>query len=324
MEHKVNSENPRPELTSELIEPQIPKSIKYLNELTLKEKQNFFDSFDLVLCDCDGVIWQSIYDALPGSMEAIDYLKRQGKEVTYVTNNSIIPIEMQLKKFQKCGLEVQKHDIVHPAQTICDHLKSIQFDGLIYCITSDAFKSVLRDAGFKLVEECVGYVNTLEDLRVAINSDDPVAAVIIDVDFNLTAPKLMRAHGYLRNNPECLFIGGAADTLITLGGNDVIGPGPYISVVEETSKRKALILGKPGVALRDIVMEKHQIQNPQRCLFIGDSIVTDVRFAKMCGFQTLLVLSGTTTQEDLKSKLTETDTPDYVTECLGDLNGFFS
>lgn len=55
-----------------------------------------------------GVIWQTLNDTLPGSPEAIDYLKRQGKEVIYVTNNSIIPIEMQLKKFEKSGIEVKK------------------------------------------------------------------------------------------------------------------------------------------------------------------------------------------------------------------------
>uniref|UniRef100_A0A034VM13 Pyridoxal phosphate phosphatase n=1 Tax=Bactrocera dorsalis TaxID=27457 RepID=A0A034VM13_BACDO len=324
MEHKVNSEKSSSELISELEYPKNPNAIKYLNELTLKQKQDFFDSFDLILCDCDGVIWQTLHELLPGSPEAIDYLKRQGKEVIYVTNNSIIPIGMQLKKFERFGIEVKKHEIVHPAQTICDHLKSIQFDGLIFCLTSEAFKSQLREAGFDVVDELVGYVETLDDLRAVINSDDPVKAVIIDVDFNLTASKLMRAHGYLKNNPECLFIGGAADTLITIGGKDVIGPGPYISVLENTTKRKALILGKPGVALRDFIMEQHKIKNASRCLFIGDSIVTDIRFAKVCGFQTLLVLTGTTTPEDLKSKLTETDTPDYISERLGDLNGFLS
>nr|XP_036222442.1 phosphoglycolate phosphatase 2 isoform X1 [Bactrocera oleae] len=312
------------ELIAESDYPQNPNAIKYLNELTLKEKQDFFDSFDVVLCDCDGVIWHALQELLPGSTEAINYLKRQGKKVIYVTNNSILPIQMQLKKFENFGIEVKQHEIVHPAQTICDHLKSIQFDGLIFCLTSDAFKSLLREAGFNVVEDVLGYVETLEDLRAVTNSDDPVKAVIIDVDFNLTASKLMRAHGHLKSNPECLFIGGAADTLITFGGKDVIGPGPYISVLENTTQRKALILGKPGVALRDFIMEQHQIKNARRCLFIGDSIVTDVRFSKMCGFQTLLVLTGTTTPEDVKAKLTVTDTPDYATEGLADLNGFLS
>ncbi|XP_012161137.1 phosphoglycolate phosphatase 2 isoform X2 [Ceratitis capitata] len=320
MEHKKSFA----ELSPTLKELQISKSFKHLNELTPKEKQDFFDSFDVILCDCDGVIFQSLHDVLPGSTEAIDYLKRQGKEVIYVTNNSIIPIEAQLKKFQKCGLEVKKHEIVHPAQTISDHLKSIQFDGLIYCVTSEAFKAVLREEGFQVVEQCTTFVHSLEELRAAIYSDDPVKAVIIDVDFNLSASKLMRAHCHLKNNPDCLFIAGAADTLISLDGKDVIGPGPYISVVENTSKRKALILGKPGVALRDIFMAKYNFKEPQRGLFIGDSLVTDVRFGKMCGFQTLLVLSGSTTREDLQSNLQEMETPDYVIDCLADINGYFS
>ncbi|XP_011212664.3 uncharacterized protein LOC105232612 [Bactrocera dorsalis] len=324
MEHKVNSEKSSSELISKLEHPKNPIAIKYLNELTLKQRQDFFDSFDLILCDCDDVIWQTHHGLLPGSPEAIDYLKRQGKEVIYVTNNSLSPIDMLLKKFERFGIEVKKHEIVFPAQTICDYLKSIQFDGLIFCLTSEAFKSLLREAGFNLVDELVGYAENFQDFHPLINSDDPVKAVIIDTDLNLTVSKLIRAHGYLRKNPECLFIGGAGDTLNTVGGKDIIGPGTFMSILENTTQRKALVLGKPGVGLRDFIMDKHKIKNARRCLFIGDSIVSDIRFAKVCGFQSLLVLTGTTTPEDLKSKLTETDTPDYVSECLGDLNGFLS
>ncbi|XP_054730180.1 chronophin [Anastrepha obliqua] len=324
MEQQVNSEKSDTEVNSILNDLQLPKKFKYLNELTFQEKRDFLDSFDVIFCDCDGVIWESLHDVLPGAPEAIDYLKQQGKQVIFVTNNSIIPIEVQLRKFQKCGLDVKKCDIVHPAQTICDHLKSIQFDGLIFCLTSTAFKSLLSDEGFNVVDECVTFIESLDDLRAAIYSDDPVKAVIIDVDFNLSASKLMRAHWHLKKNPECLFIGGAADTLITLDGKDVIGPGPYISVVENTSRRQALILGKPGVALRDALMQKQHLKDPQRGLFIGDSLVTDVRFGKMCGFQTLLVLSGSSTRADLQSKLPEMETPDYVIDCLADLNGLFT
>ncbi|XP_067639552.1 uncharacterized protein [Eurosta solidaginis] len=316
MEHKVQSDK------TNVI--QLSKSYTNLNELTRREKQNIFNSFDLVFCDCDGVIWQTIYEALPGVTEAIDYLKREGKQVTFVTNNSIVSIDKQLSKFRKCGLEVKKHDIVHPAQTICNHLKSIQFNGLIFCLATDVFKTVLRDAGFNLVDGCTTFIETTDELRDAVYSDDPVKAVIIDVDLNMSAAKLMRAHWHLTNDPECLFFGGAADTLISFHGKDVIGPGPYISIVEKTAKRQALIFGKPGVALRDVLMQRYNITNPQRILFIGDSLVTDVRFGKVCGFQTLLVLSGQTKREDLQSNREHMETPDYVVDSLSDLNGFLT
>lgn len=55
-----------------------------------------------------GVIWHALQELLPGSTEAINYLKRQGKKVIYVTNNSILPIQMQLKKFENFGIEVKQ------------------------------------------------------------------------------------------------------------------------------------------------------------------------------------------------------------------------
>lgn len=72
-------------------------------------------------------------------------------------------------------------------------------------------------------EQREGFViQTLGELREAIFGGEPVDAVIIDVDFNLTATKLMRAHVQLQN-PNCLFLAGAADALIPFGSGDIIG-----------------------------------------------------------------------------------------------------
>lgn len=140
---------------------------------------------------------------------------------------------------------VQQKQIVHPAQTICDHLKSINFEGLIYCLATPPFKQLLRDAGFQLYQEvscptrfrssralyssvlfCFqreGFViHNLGDLREAIYGAEPMQAVIIDVDFNLSAAKLMRAQVQLQNE-NCLFLAGAADALIPFGNGDIIG-----------------------------------------------------------------------------------------------------
>ncbi|XP_037932222.1 pyridoxal phosphate phosphatase-like, partial [Teleopsis dalmanni] len=159
---------------------------------------------------------------------------------------------------------------------------------------------------------------SVNDLREAIYCNDPVKAVIIDVDFNLTAAKLMRAHVHLKN-PDCLFIGGAADVLIPFGGMDVIGSGPFISVVEESTKRKATILGKPGLQLCELLKRNYSLQDAKRALFIGDSLTSDIKFGKMCGFQTLLVLTGGTKSADLNKYLSLNETPDFIANTLADL-----
>lgn len=65
-------------------------------------------------------------------------------------------------------------------------------------------------------------IKTLKDLNEAIYGGDPAQAVVIDVDFNLSAAKMMRAHVQLQN-PECLFLAGAADALIPFGKGEIIG-----------------------------------------------------------------------------------------------------
>lgn len=57
----------------------------------------------------------------------------------------------------------------------------------------------------------------------SIKDDQPVGAVVIDTDVNLAASKLIRAQLYLMNNPECLFVVGTTDMLLTLGKTTLIG-----------------------------------------------------------------------------------------------------
>ena len=90
--------------------------------------------------------------------------------------------------------------------------------------------------------------------------------------------------------------------------------------MEDSAQRKACILGKPGKELADYLKSRYKIANPKRALLIGDSLNSDVKFGKMCGFQTMIVLSGGTTVEDLQQQLPAEQLPDYVAESLADFN----
>ena len=62
----------------------LPEAIE-LNSVSVVE--SFLNSFDTVLTDCDGVLWNES-EPIQGSPEAINLLRRLGKKVVYVTNNS--------------------------------------------------------------------------------------------------------------------------------------------------------------------------------------------------------------------------------------------
>lgn len=50
-----------------------------------------------------------------------------------------------------------------------------------------------------------------------------------------------------------------------------LGPGPFIKILEEATQRKAMAIGKPGAALRDVLIAKYNITDPKRILFVGDT-----------------------------------------------------
>ncbi|XP_016981627.1 4-nitrophenylphosphatase [Drosophila rhopaloa] len=296
-------------------------SARHLKTMSEKERDEFFDSFDLVFCDCDGVVWYPLRDFIPGSADALAHLAHLGKQVTFVTNNSISSVKEHIEKFEKQGqLKIDEHQIVHPAQTICDHLKSINFQGLIYCLATPPFKKVLEDAGFRMTKENgTGIITSLQDLHEAIFGGDSVEAVIIDVDFNLSAAKMMRAQVQLQN-PNCLFLAGAADALIPFGKGEIIGPGAFIDVVAQSVGRQPTTLGKPGEDLRRLLLDRHPGIPPSRVLFVGDSLASDIGFARTSGYQTLLVLTGGTKLEDVHQLPDgHPQMPDYLVDCLGEM-----
>ncbi|EDW57388.2 chronophin isoform X1 [Drosophila virilis] len=291
---------------------------QHILKLSAEQRRRFVDSFDRVYSDIDGVIY-TLKVNVPNADQAYAALERAGKQLTFVTNNSARNVDDTVKRFAMANMQVKPEQIWHPAQTMVYYLQSIKFEGLIYIIASPEFKRVLREAGYQLIDGPNQFIDdTYEDLARNIFDKQPVRAVVIDVDFNLTAPKMLRAHLYLRH-PECLLLSGATDRLLPVAkGVNIIGPGAFASVLIEASGKQPTVLGKPGRALGDMLIQQHNVTMPSRVLMIGDMLAQDVRFGRMCGFQTLLVLTGGCTLDQLQAETCPEHLPDYYADSVAD------
>ncbi|KAH9631070.1 hypothetical protein HF086_015055 [Spodoptera exigua] len=74
-----------------------------LQELKPEEFKSFLDSFDYVFSDCDGVIWAKT--ALPGVGKFFSLMKKHGKKVHFVSNNSLRNKENYEKRFEDAEIE---------------------------------------------------------------------------------------------------------------------------------------------------------------------------------------------------------------------------
>jgi len=120
--------------------------------------------------------------------------------------------------------------------------------------------------------------------------------------------------------PECMLIEGATDRLLPVAKEvSIVGPGAFASILVEASGKQPITLGKPGRELGDLLVEHYQIVQPSRVLMIGDMLAQDVSFGRQCGFQTLLVLSGGCSKEELLAETDPQRIPDYYADSVADV-----
>ena len=76
----------------------------------LQDAESFLKDIDVFIFDCDGVIWKgdSLIDKVPSVLEL---LRKLGKKIFFVTNNSTKSRKGYKGKFEKLGLDVEPEEI---------------------------------------------------------------------------------------------------------------------------------------------------------------------------------------------------------------------
>ncbi|XP_063382471.1 glycerol-3-phosphate phosphatase [Cydia fagiglandana] len=289
-----------------------------LHEGSKDQVQEFLNSFDTVLTDCDGVLWID-NNAIPGSADAMNYFRKIGKKIFYVTNNSTKIRSDFAAKAQQLGFIASQDEILSTAYLAAHYLKGIGFTKKVYLVGSNGIGEELKAVGIR--HTGIGPDHVKPDFKSMKPSDlDPeVGAVVVGFDEHVSYPKFMKAASYLASE-DCLFIATNTDERFPKGGSIVVpGTGTIVRAVETCSERKALVLGKPHAYVRKF-LESCGL-DPARTLMIGDRCNTDIELGVRCGFQTLLVLSGVTSPKDLEKIRNEKKPPlpDVVLPKLGDL-----
>lgn len=164
----------------------------------------------------------------------------------------------------------------------------------------------------------VASLNDIMNLIFAAASQ-PVAAVVYDVDLNFNLTKFYAAQYILATSPECLLIYGANDRAFRSYNHTFAGVGVFMDALTAAAqvKRKPIVMGKPSPKLGEMVVDKFSIKEKSRVLFIGDSLESDIKFAKLVGFQSLLVLSGVSTEKQMNDAVDE-EIPDFYADSLAD------
>ena len=92
----------------------------------LQDAESFLKDIDVFIFDCDGVIWKgdSLIDKVPSVLEL---LRKLGKKIFFVTNNSTKSRKGYKGKFEKLGLDVEPEEIFSSSFAAAAYLEQTEF-----------------------------------------------------------------------------------------------------------------------------------------------------------------------------------------------------
>lgn len=288
------------------------------NRLGDSDAQKLVDATETFIFDCDGVIWKgdSLIEGVP---ETLDLLRSMGKRLIFVTNNSTKSRAGYTKKFESLGLNVNAEEIFSSSFAAAAYLESIDFKKKAYVVGEKGILEELDGVGVEYIggEADAGKQVTLASGEL-MHHDPDVGAVIVGFDRNVNYYKIQYATLCIRENPGCMFIATNTDAVTHLtDAQEWAGNGSMVGAIKGSTKREPVVVGKPAAFMLDYIANKFNIRKDQITM-VGDRLDTDILFGNDGGLNTLLVLSGVTTEEMLKSD-DNTIAPNFYTNKLADL-----
>jgi HAD superfamily hydrolase (TIGR01457 family) len=251
------------------------------------------EPYDAFLFDLDGVLYRGA-EPVDGAPEAVARLRSLGKNVAFVTNNSSRTPEAVAAKLAEVGIVADTDEIETSALATADLLAS---RGVVdaFVIGEEGIVEALRAKGIRLLDADAAKAET----------------VVVGWDRGVDYAKLRTASLLVERGAA--LVATNADASFPAPDGLWPGAGALLAAIETTTGASAEVVGKPQPPLLRAALVRVGGGRP---LLIGDRLDTDIAGAVGLGWDSLLVLTGISTREDLVGS---SFVPTYVGEDLSTL-----
>ena len=247
-----------------------------------------------LLVDMDGVLYRGD-QVLPGASELFPALRALGIGFVLITNNSSRTQEQYEQKLQRMGVPVRGEEVLTSGQATALYLARDHPPGTrVFVIGMDGLVQPLRAQGYIL-------------------TDQEPEVVVVGFDSALTYDKLVTAHRAIRRGAR--YVGTNPDPTLPTPDGDVPGSGSFHCLLSTSTGVRPTIVGKPHPPLFEMGLARLGTR-PEETAIVGDRLDTDIQGGRNVGLVTMLVLSGSTTIEQVAQAEQK---PDYVFPGLPDL-----
>lgn len=266
-----------------------------ITEKSLKRLQKI----KVFVLDMDGTIYLG-NKLFPFSPDFLKGLKQANKDFIFLTNNSSKNAKDYKNKLSKMGIEPTLNQIYTTNIATIEYLTKIKQKAKIYLIGTQSLKEDFLNAGFILDNK---------------NPD----FVVLGFDLTFNYEKFEKGCRFIRNGIP--FIATHPDYNCPLENGDMIPDcGSLAAAFTAATGINPKVIGKPNKKILDGLLDHLKMKKEEIC-FIGDRLMTDIKIGVDFNILNILVLTGETKLEHLKTSDIQ---PDIIIERNIDLLNYLS
>ena len=230
------------------------------------------------LTDMDGVLVHEDVP-IPGAQEFVEALKASGLRFLVLTNNSIFTPRDLRARLLSSGIDVPEDAIWTSALATAQFLADQRPRGTAYVVGESGLTSALHDIGYVLTDRDPDYV-VLGETRTY--SFEAITTAIRLVE---------KGARFIATNPD-------------VSGPSVNGTlpatGSVAALIRTATGRAPYFIGKPNPLMMRSALNRLDAHS-EATVMVGDRMETDIISGLEAGLRTVLVMSGSTRQEQIET-----------------------
>jgi len=220
--------------------------------------------------DLDGCVWTGEV-LTPGAAEVLALIRRQGKGLCFLTNNSRARARTMQVKLERLGVEAKEAEVLTPLEILGEVVAQRWGPSRVLAIGGPELAAVLVEAGHSLVP-----VDAYRDATV----------VVVGNDFDFSYERLTAAARAV--DAGAAFVTPNIDPRLPMeDGQFLPGCGAIVEAVASAAGARPIVIGKPEPPLFELALQRMGLTVDEAAM-VGDSIDSDVRGARRVGMTAVL------------------------------------
>ncbi len=253
----------------------------------------------LFLLDMDGTIYEGAR-LFPYVNEFLEHIENEGGRYIFITNNSSRSVKDYVIKLSKMGVKVTEDNFFTSSQATALYLNEHHKNKKIYCMGTRSMIAEMEKMGVSVTD-----------------STEDAECIVVGYDTELTYQKLIDVSFLLQTKKDIPYIATNPDRGCPTEFGLVPDCFAICEAINYAAKRRPLYIGKP-----DRFMIEYAVQmsgfSAAEAVVIGDRLYTDIASGVNAGVDTVCVLSGESTLEDIE----ESDIkPTYIFNDIKEIYG---